>query len=435
MRSLRGRLSLGVGLVIVVVLGVAGLLISNYTERVARDGLDDRLRDTARLSRDTALDVFNTEATLDPDTQQRLDRVLGASKTSLRVLLNGNAAFVAGPELVSGDAPSPGLHTVTEDGERFRVLVTPVRYSNLDAALEVTQSLATLERNQANLNRRLLLYGVVALLIAGLGTFAAAVGVLGPLRRLRAATGRIAGEADLDTRVSETDGPAEVRELAASFNGMLGRLSRAVGATRRFTLDAGHELRTPLTTVQATLSALHRHPDVPAEQRTAMLADALDEQRRLVELLDGLQALARGDAMAARLEPVDLTEVVARAAAGAELALPDEPVIVQGWEEGLRLLVANLVANAKRHGGGGVWVALTESGELTVDDDGTGVPEADRERIFLPFERLPEAAERDGSGLGLALVAQQAREHGATVTVTDSSRGGARFSVRFSVAR
>ena len=71
---------------------------------------------------------------------------------------------------------------------------------------------------------------------------------------------------------------------------------RALEATRRFAFDAGHELRTPLTTVQATLSALHRHPDAAPEQREAMLEDALEEQRRLVELLDGLQALARGEA-------------------------------------------------------------------------------------------------------------------------------------------
>ena len=71
---------------------------------------------------------------------------------------------------------------------------------------------------------------------------------------------------------------------------------RALTATRRFAADAGHELRTPLTTVQATLSALRRHPDLDAERRGVMLDDALAEQRRLVALLDGLQALARGDA-------------------------------------------------------------------------------------------------------------------------------------------
>jgi two-component system, OmpR family, sensor histidine kinase PrrB len=102
------------------------------------------------------------------------------------------------------------------------------------------------------------------------------------------AAGRIAAEYDLDVRVSEADGPAEVRRLAASFNTMLARLSasalreRALEATRPFAFDAGHELRGPLTTVQATVSALHGYPDAPPEHRAAMLEDAFAEQRRLV---------------------------------------------------------------------------------------------------------------------------------------------------------
>ena len=98
------------------------------------------------------------------------------------------------------------------------------------------------------------------------------------------------------------------------------------------------------------------------------------------------------------------------------LDLPDAPVVIRGWEPGLRLLVANLVTNAAHHGrpGGNVWVTLAGPPVLTVDDDGDGIPKGDRERIFEPFRRLEAAADRPGSGLGLALVAQQAREHAAT---------------------
>ena len=166
--------------------------------------------------------------------------------------------------------------------------------------------------------------------------------------------------------MSERDGPAEVRGLAASFNAMLSRLSasaarreRALEATRRFAFDAGHELRTPLTTVQTTLSALHRHPDVPSDERAALLEDALEEQRRLVELLDGLQAHARGEGSSPEHEDVDLADLVTRAVADTrtrhpattvKLDLPDTPVVLSGWEPGLRLLITNLVTNAARHG-------------------------------------------------------------------------------------
>jgi two-component system sensor histidine kinase PrrB len=449
-RSLRARLSLGVGLVIAVVLGISGVLISNYAERTARETLDDRLRRTAELSRATAVDAVQNAV---PGTDRRLDAVLGATDSSLRLFIGDAVVLEAGRPQLAGGIPPTGLRTVTSRGERYRVLVTPLSGAGLGdlAKLEVVSSLAELEERQAELDSRLTWLGVAALLAAGLGAFLAAVRTLGPLRRLRLAAGRIAAEDDLDVRVSETDGPAEVRSLAASFNAMLSRLSasaalreRALEATRRFAFDAGHELRTPLTTVQATLSALHRHPDVTPEQRAAMLEDALEEQRRLVALLDGLQALGRGDTTSPEHEDIDLADLVTRAVADARtrypattfaLELPEGPVVLRGWEPGLRLLVANLVTNAAHHGRLGGNVVVTLAGRpapvLTVDDDGDGIPEGDRDRIFEPFQRLDTAADRPGTGLGLALVAQQAREHAARVRVDASPAGGARVVVAF----
>jgi two-component system, OmpR family, sensor histidine kinase PrrB len=452
-RSLRARLSLGVGLVIAAVLGASGVLISNYAERTAREALDDRLRRTAELSRATAVDAVQNAL---PDTDRRLDAVLRATGSSLQLFIGDVVVLEAGRSAPAGGVPATGLRTVTRGGQRYRVLVTPLEGAGLGnlAKLEVVSSLAEVERRQAELDSRLTWLGVAALLAAVLGTLLAAERVLRPLRRLRRATGRIAAEEDLSVRVSETDGPAEVRGLAASFNAMLGRLSasaalqvRALEATRRFAFDAGHELRTPLTTVQATLSALQRHPDVAPEQRTAMLEDALEEQRRLVTLLDGLQALARGEATSPDHEDVDLADVVTRAVGDTRarypettfaLEVPDAPVVLRGWEPGLRTLVANLVANAAHHGRerGTVRVALASGPPpgLIVDDEGDGIPEADRERIFEPFRRLEAAADRPGTGLGLALVAQQAREHGATVRVETSPAGGARLVVAFAAA-
>ena len=106
---------------------------------------------------------------------------------------------------------------------------------------------------------------------------------------------------------------------------------------------------------------------------------------------------------------------------------------MHGWEPGLRMLVDNLIENAARHGGGAVAVTLVaENGGpvLFVDDDGAGVEEGERERIFEPFVRAGGTS-TPGSGLGLALVSQQVRAHGATISVGESPLGGARFGVRF----
>jgi two-component system, OmpR family, sensor histidine kinase PrrB len=447
MKSLRSRLTLGVVLVLAAVLTAAGVLVSRYVDSSERDAFDDRLERTAQLSESTALDAVQNGL---PENDRRLDAALDATATSLRL--------VVGPTvLLETGAPPPrrprlrlGLETFESGGERYRAYTTTLRDPDLEgiARLEVVSGLGALESRQADLDRRLIALGALALLLAAAGTWLAAELVLRPVRRLRSLASSIADNEDLDRRVPDDAGPAELRSLAASLNAMLERLGRstadrerALAATRRFTADAGHELRTPLTSVQATLDALRRHPELPHGRRAEMLGDAATEQRRMVDLLDGLQALARGDAPEAQHSTVDLAEVadaavIAAAARHPDVAidaeLPETAVTVRGWEPGLRMLVDNLVENAAVHGrdGGRVRVSLDERPVLHVDDDGGGVPEEERARIFEPFARV-HGADRPGSGLGLALVDQQARHHDVRVAVGDSPLGGARFTVSF----
>jgi two-component system sensor histidine kinase PrrB len=444
-RSLRGRLTLGISLVLAVVLVGAGIVVSRYVDRSERAALDERLESIAEISRETALAAVQRSL---PSRDRRLDDILSATGTSLRLLLEGRELPAFGrPPPKGGPPPRLGLHTFEVGGERYRSYAISLDALGGLARLEVTTRLGPVERKLADLNRRLLAFGAAALLAAALGVWFAADLLLRPLRRLRAATSGIAGTEDLDRRVPGDDGPAELRSLAASFNEMLARLGRsaadrerALAATRRFTADAGHELRTPLTSVQANLSAISRHPQMSESQRAEMVSDALAENRRLVELLEGLQALARGDAAAVEHGDVEMADLVSVALVGArsrhpEVAwsceLPDDPIVLRGWEPGLRMLVDNLIENAVCHGGGRVAVRLSPDGPaLFVDDDGGGVAESDRERIFEPFVRA-NGTPTPGSGLGLALVTQQVRAHGATVSVGTSPLGGARFSVRF----
>ena len=439
MKSLRGRLTLGVVLVLAAVLAAAGILVSRYVDSSERDALDDRLERTAQLSQATALDAVQEGV---PERDRRLDAALEATGTSLRLVVGSTVLLDTG-------APPPhrprlrlGLQTFASGGDRYRAYVTTLRDPDLEglARLEVVTRLASLEERLADLDRRLLALGALALALAAVGTWLAAELALRPVRALRRVASSIARDEDLGRRVP-AGGPSELRSLGASFNAMLERLGSSSAVTRRFAADAGHELRTPLTSVQATLDALRRHPELTPERQASMLEDAAAEQRRMVALLDGLQALARGDVATAERSELDLAEVVdavvVAAAArheGVEVraTLPDVPVAVRGWEPGLRLLVDNLVENAARHGaaGGRILVTLTDDGVLHVDDDGPGVPPDQRERIFEPFARL-DGTGRPGSGLGLALVAQQARHHGATVTVTEAPLGGARFTVTF----
>jgi signal transduction histidine kinase len=446
-------LTFGITLVLAIAIAGSGIMVSRYLHHSERDALDERLERTAALSRETSIEALQTAI---PPRDRRLDDVLSASRTSLRLIVGRVAIRESGAPPPSDGIPKrDGLRTFTVHGRRYRSYITSVPIAGLGglARFEVTSPLRPLENRLAGLDRRLAGFGLAALLLGGLGAWLAATLLLRPLRRLRAATASIAGTDDLDQRVRGDDGPAELRSLAASFNDMLARLGRsaadrerALAATRRFTADAGHELRTPLTSVQATLSALSRHPDIPVQQRTELVLDALSEHRRLVDLLDGLQAMARGDASPGAIGDVELVEVVAASLDQAASrhpdvtwtsSLPEGAVWLRAWEPGLRLLIDNLLENAARHGraDGQVSVAVGAAGGdggplLCVDDDGPGIAEDQRERIFEPFVRI-DGTTAPGSGLGLALVSQQARAHAATIVVERSPLGGARFEVRF----
>lgn len=336
--------------------------------------------------------------------------------------------------------PGTGPGTVAEGGRRWH---TFTREGPDGETVRVVADLGPMRDEGRLLARRLFVVGLGALAVVGAGSWALSGLALRPLRRLQSTAGRVASTRDLDTRLPERDAPTEVAALAGSLNAMLGRLQRsadrteaALEATRRFAADAGHELRTPLTSMRANLEVLRRIDEVPPDQRSQVLDDVLREQARLVALLDALQALARGDSSSIRREPLDLADVVdaavvAAAARHPEVALGfDDPgaVPVTGWAEGLRLAVDNLLENAARHGGTRVVVTLARrdgGAVLTVDDDGPGIPPEDRRRVFERFARGRTGA--PGSGLGLALVAQQAALHGGTVEIGEAPLGGARL--------
>jgi two-component system sensor histidine kinase PrrB len=232
---------------------------------------------------------------------------------------------------------------------------------------------------------------------------------------------------DLTTRV-DTAGPAEVHDVAESLNAMLARLETSVAAIERFTADAGHELRTPLTSLRANLSVLGHGPD------ERVLMDLERDVARLAALLDGLQALARGDAGAAEREPVDVGEVADAALVDArrrhpavDFALGDGELVVHGDASGIRAALDNLLENAARHGANTVRVGIAGD-RVTVDDDGPGIPASERERVFERFARGSRTS-APGSGLGLAIVAQQAALHGGEAHIEDSPLGGARVVV------
>jgi signal transduction histidine kinase len=178
------------------------------------------------------------------------------------------------------------------------------------------------------------------------------------------------------------------------------------------------------------------------DQRQEVIADVMRTQTRIEATLTALERLAQGELTTVDdFVPVDITELLDRAAHDAVRNYPDlrvslassTTVLMVGLPAGLRLVIDNAITNAVKHGGANeIQLSATSSGEgveIVVDDNGTGVPEAERSAIFQRFSRGSTAA-RSGSGLGLALVAQQADLHGGTAAMEASPMGGARLVLR-----
>ncbi|MBP2365294.1 sensor histidine kinase [Pseudonocardia parietis] len=281
----------------------------------------------------------------------------------------------------------------------------------------------------------------VLVLVAGFFTYLFAGRALHPVEQMRA---RVAGmtEKDLSQRVPEPVARDEVGRLARTMNQMLGRIESSQATQRRFVADASHELRSPLATVSTGLELLGGGmKDGSADRATVDTLRA--ETTRLNGLVEGLLFLARADerGLAPRHEEVDLDEIAdaerGRPTVGAAVTVrvTTEPVRVVGDRGQLVRVVRNLVDNAKRHAASTVVVSAREIdgvAVLDVDDDGNGVPEADRARVFERFVRLDEARSRGdgGSGLGLSIVSELVAAHGGTVAALAAPElGGARFRV------
>lgn len=331
------------------------------------------------------------------------------------------------------------------DGVKYRVRTVELAYPEA-TSLEVGATYDDTIADTNNLHRRVLMICGFAIGAAGLLGWLLATFAVRPFRRLAEQTRRIdAGDVapDIDVR-----GASEAIEIGEAITGLLGRVRAeqdrtraALASARDFAAVSAHELRTPLTAMRTNLEVLATL-DMPEEQRKEVLGDVVRTEARVEATLGALERLAQGElTTAADQVPVDITELLDRAAHDAMRVYPDLDVslapsptcIIIGLPAGLRLAVDNAIANAVKHGGATrvqlSAVSSRDGVEVAIDDNGSGVPEAERHEVFERFAR-GSTASASGSGLGLALVAQQAEIHGGTASLTDSPLGGARLMLR-----
>ncbi|WP_439937479.1 ATP-binding protein [Nocardia sp. N13] len=338
-------------------------------------------------------------------------------------------------DVVTGQRRSAVRTLVTEEGERFRVATVS---AGSGQALVLAQPLAPNDRTLEKLGGVLFVFGALGVLTALLAGWLVARNGLRPVRRLTSAVERIAVTEDLTPL--RIEGDDEVARLATAFNQMLLALGASRDRQRRLVADASHELRTPLTSLRTNLDLLRQaegNSALPAEARLELLDDVRAQIEELSALVGDLVELARDEPTTRTVAEVDLAEVVERAvtrvrrrAQQVSFDVALEPWSVVGDSSSLERAVTNLLDNASKWSPaeGTVTVRLAQ-GVLTVDDEGSGIDEADRPHIFDRFYRSEESRAMPGSGLGLAIVRQVIDRHGGRIEVSRAPSGGARFAV------
>lgn len=385
------------------------------------------------------------------NSSDQLDRALEAVSLS-SVAAESRTAYQLGEYPALETAPSVSTATVEDSVRATTIDGAAVRAKDVQIAGAPGQFVAVsvpedaLSRAIREQQWQVAGAAVVAIAVAaGLGWLLAGRAVR-PLQRLAAATHDVRD--DLPSPLPRIRGSREAEDLAEAIALMLDRISKAQNRTRSalssardFAAVSAHELRTPLTSMRTDLEVLATMPLTDA-QRTEILGELRATERQIEATLTDLESLAVGELSdVADQEDLDLVEVADRCVQEStrryprmdiELTAPSA-LPMRGLPSGLRMVLENAVTNAVRHGlADRVEIGVGQDARgitITVDDNGIGVPESERKTVFERFTR-GSSAHPDGSGLGLALIAQQAALHGGTAELTDSPLGGARMRLK-----
>jgi heavy metal sensor kinase len=462
-RSLRWRLTALIGAVVVLSVGATYAAVYRGAGTQLRDQIDRELRaDAHAFARAGVPPGDPAPAAVEAAARRYIaSQPFRGSSRLLIVALPGKPSLSNEPELVT---PAAGQREPDSASEARQLTGTRSGFSSVDigevgalrlyrepvvrggrvvARVSVGESLIPVQRAENQVRSTFLIAGSATLLIGLLAGYLVAARTAGPLRRMARIAARVdAGE--LSPRMAQTGPRDEVRALADSFDLMLDRLEDAFARQRAFSSDASHELRTPLTVIRGQLEVLSRQRDPSADDVRRVERLVRTEILRMERLVDDLLVLARADEREfLRPRPVDLGPFAeelldgARPTADRRFELGPMPSGVLDVDpDRLAQALRNLIRNAIEYTPDGGLVRLTgsASGErvtLAVEDDGPGIPEAHRERVFDRFHRMDSARTRvrGGAGLGLAIARAIAEAHGGTIYAGDSPEGGARVVI------
>lgn len=344
--------------------------------------------------------------------------------------------------------------SAVDDSMRYRVLI---RNGPRETMIVTAASLTPVEDAVNSLVRTLLLAGLLALAGASLLSWLVIRRGLRPVDQMVETAAAIA-DGDLSRRVPDADPDTELGRLGTALNDMLGQIEAGIrereateARLRRFVADAAHELRTPLTSLRG-YAELYRQGALPTvDAVTNAMGRIESEGARMARLVDDLLLLARTDqGRALEKEPVDLVRLAREAAGDFAAADPERPLqrelegsaVVVGDPIRLRQVIDNLLTNVRMHTPSQTPARVSvqrngEWAEITVADEGPGIPPDEQPRVFERFWRGDPSRGRTasgGAGLGLSIVESLVRAHGGSVAVASAPGRGTAFTLRLPLA-
>jgi signal transduction histidine kinase len=370
-----------------------------------------------------------------PTIRLRLTALYG-----LVFLVTGAVLLTIGYELVRHNLNGPG--TYRNELRRLGLLPPsffgrPPDFGAGSTAVRFADAIRAQLRADA-LNRLLIEYiaalGAMTIVSVAAGWLLAGR-ALRPLRQITATARRVSGE-NLGERIGLEGPKDELKELADTFDGMLGRLDGAFASQRHFVANASHELRTPLAIMRTEVDVSLADPDASVEELRQMGEAVRETVDRCERLIEGLLMLARSEAATGREEPADLaalaadcvTDLRARAEEAHVRVLDDlEPAWTRGEPALLERMIANLIDNGIRHNEREGYLRVATRTEdsrvhLTVANSGARIDPEEAQRLTEPFRRLDRGV--GGFGLGLSIVRSVVVAHGGTLAIEAPASGG-----------
>ncbi len=337
-------------------------------------------------------------------------------------------------EMVSNPLAQRIRITTQIDGVPYRILSVPIRRGG---ALQLGKDISEIESAKDGILLWLFVLGLLAITASGSAGWFIARRTARPIQKLAAAAEHIAATRELKTTL-EISGDAEVRQLAVSFNTMLGALRLSREQQQQLVQDASHELRTPLTSLRANSELLERE-NLDAETKNSILRDIRAEVDELAALTGELSSLASDQRLVEPLQVVDIGDAVeevadrARRRSGRSIEFRrNETESINLRTSQLDRAVSNLIDNALKFSGASEPVEIfVSNSRIEVRDHGPGIADADKPFVFDRFYRAVATRALPGSGLGLAIVKQFADDHDAKIEVADTPGGGATMIIQF----